>query len=61
MTEQLICCICSKPIPDKRGWRFGNNAEPVAHGRCCDRCDNEVVIPTRIARLMAAANQRAKP
>ena len=29
-------------------WDSGHNAEPVNRGRCCDKCNNEVVIPTRI-------------
>lgn len=27
---------------------FGNNAEPVNSGRCCDECNISVVIPARI-------------
>ncbi len=27
---------------------WGNNAEPVNSGRCCDVCNNSVVIPARI-------------
>lgn len=57
MTEQLICCICNKPIePTASGWAGGNNADPVADGRCCNRCDNEVVIPARIRLMMRAAD-----
>ena len=26
-------------------WTEGNNAQPVADGRCCDACDCMVVIP----------------
>jgi hypothetical protein len=30
---------------------FGHNAEPVKRGRCCNRCNDAVVIPERM-RLM---------
>lgn len=51
MKKPLICVICKEPIPDVKGWALGNNAQPVADGRCCDYCDATVVIPARI-RLM---------
>ena len=61
MTEQpLICCLCNKPIPEKHGWKLGNNAEPVAEGRCCDPCDNEIVIPYRIVMMARAARDHGR-
>ena len=30
---------------------FGNNAEPVNKGRCCDTCNFTVVIPRRIKEM----------
>jgi hypothetical protein len=42
---KLICVICGKAIGDE----FGNNAMPVIEGRCCDKCNWEVVIPRRLA------------
>lgn len=54
----LICCICELPIPAKGTWTHGNNAEPVVkNGRCCDECDNMVVIPTRIALIVASRRE----
>lgn len=41
----MKCCICGKLI---KGW--GNNAEPVAPGKCCDECNAVVVIPSRLFR-----------
>lgn len=41
-----ICCICGK-----RYHGYGNNAEPVKDGECCDECDYNVVIPARILLL----------
>ena len=38
-----VCVICGCDIYD-----FGNNAEPVKNGRCCDTCNDTVVIPKRI-------------
>ena len=38
------CCICHEPYRE-----YGNNARPVANGRCCSYCDDHVVIPARIA------------
>lgn len=46
--KTFICCLCKK---ESTG--FGNNPAPVAlKGRCCDKCDREVVIPTRIEAVM---------
>ena len=55
----LICVICKKPIPVVGGWAGGSNAEPVAEGRCCAKCDARVVIPTRIAMLRLASKGSA--
>lgn len=37
------CSICGRTIEG-----YGNNAWPVNDGRCCDKCDDEVVVPRRI-------------
>ena len=44
------CCICTREILPRPGstWRGGNNAEPVAPGRCCNVCDSMVVLPERM-------------
>ena len=41
--ESKICCICKKPFDG-----YGNNAEPVCSGRCCDECNMKEFIPARI-------------
>ena len=41
--EANICSICGKPYTG-----YGNNADPVNKGRCCDTCNETVVIPERI-------------
>lgn len=37
------CSICGKGYAG-----YGNNAEPVNNGRCCDNCNTYIVIPRRI-------------
>jgi len=39
-----ICSICSRRFTE-----WGNNAEPVNSGICCDSCNSNVVIPTRFS------------
>lgn len=46
--DKKICSICKK---EYSGW--GNNAEPVNSGRCCDKCNTEKVIPARLALFFA--------
>ncbi len=40
------CSICNNKITG-----FGNNAEPVNNGRCCDTCNFTKVIPARLEML----------
>jgi hypothetical protein len=44
----MKCIICKGEIEQKEHWAEGNNAEPIAKGRCCDACNMTVVIPTRL-------------
>jgi hypothetical protein len=48
----LSCSICQENIEHKKQgsmiWADGNNAQPVNAGRCCDKCDCYIVIPTRL-------------
>ena len=44
--EEGICSICFKKYT-----HWGNNAEPVSKGRCCDKCNEEQVIPARLFEL----------
>ena len=42
--EKYICCICGKEFEG-----YGNNPDPVKkEGRCCDECNQKVVIPKRM-------------
>ena len=45
--EVKTCCICGKKF---RG--FGNNAQPVKDGRCCDECNSTVVINARLEQMI---------
>ena len=44
--ESKICCICKKPFDG-----YGNNAEPICSGICCDECNMKEVIPARMRML----------
>lgn len=37
------CSICGKKYEG-----YGNNAQPVNDGRCCDKCNSTIVVPRRI-------------
>lgn len=46
----MLCSICFDQIPvhQPHGWDKGHNAEPVNSGRCCDVCNDNVVISARL-------------
>jgi len=46
----MKCVICNKDIKKVGNWEYGNNALPIADGRCCDQC-NTIVIIERFKRL----------
>ena len=55
--EMKKCSICNDYIDvmmvdGERGWDDGHNAEPVNGGRCCNKCNDDVVIPTRLAQAL---------
>lgn len=56
------CSICSEKIqlhktPEgKVYWSDGHNAQPVNNGRCCDDCNEQVVIPVRLASFFGKDN-----
>lgn len=41
------CCLCNKPIIG-----YGNNAEPVKSGICCNKCNVNIVIPARFELII---------
>ena len=53
MEEKHTCCICGQEFTG-----YGNNPYPVnsdEDARCCDDCNDTVVIPARLGEL---ANRR---
>lgn len=42
--KEGICVICLGAY-----YNWGNNAEPVTEGRCCDDCNMQQVIPARLS------------
>ena len=42
----MKCCICRNQIEvhPLSLWDRGNNAQPVMDGRCCDVCNDTVVL-----------------
>jgi len=42
----MKCTICKETITG-----YGNNAQPINDGRCCDKCNDSHVVPLRIALL----------
>ena len=47
----MKCVICNEKITaDPYGWEGGQNAEPVATGQCCYKCDIDVVLATRLVQ-----------
>lgn len=49
--KKKICSICQKEFKE-----FGNNAQPINDGRCCDKCNGLVII----ARLNIVARRNEK-
>ena len=55
MTAPPICSICQLPYEE-----FGNNAEPINDGRCCNFCNNTVVVPVRLRRFQVLREEQRK-
>ena len=45
--------ICGGPIVG-----FGSNAQPAKDGLCCDRCNERVVLPALLERILDAEHKR---
>ena len=62
-TKLQICVVCNQTIQPKylgkdkdnndAYWYEGNNALPIADGRCCDPC-NGIVVADRLASVRIA-------
>ena len=55
----MKCTICGLKIKtDFDGiWDGGHNAEPVNEGRCCEKCNDTIVIPMRLRQFEATINK----
>jgi len=51
--SEKICSICQRKFAE-----FGNSAQPVNDGRCCNRCNDVVVIPARIRAMRRERGKR---
>ena len=45
------CILCGEDYG-----KFGHNPQPLSDGRCCDKCNCEKVIPTRLKELEEKQN-----
>ena len=53
--KKQICSICQAPYKE-----FGNNAQPVNKGRCCDECNTTVVVLARVNIIIQKQNEILK-
>lgn len=54
MNKQHVCCLCGITFNG-----YGNNPWPLSHDiedRCCDMCNDNKVIPTRLAIMKKNPN-----
>tara|TARA_R110002012_G_scaffold122700_1_gene272882 strand:+ start:3923 stop:4087 length:165 start_codon:yes stop_codon:yes gene_type:complete len=52
MSKPKNCSICYEPIKG-----FGNNAEPINSGICCDACNYAAVLPKRLSLLFSSKSK----
>ena len=58
----MMCVICHKEIEKQYTeegvmyWDQGNSAEPIAEGRCCNKCNDTIVTPTRVTEMIVQMN-----
>ena len=53
--ENTVCCICGKSMGG-----YGNNAQPLYNGRCCDDCNNSYVMPSRFMSYLISKDSKKK-
>lgn len=55
MSEKFVCCLCGKHCEG-----FGNNPAPLrTKGRCCDFCDQAVIL-VRIGQALNGGKHENK-
>ena len=51
----MKCCICEETFEDEHG---GNSVRPLNRdGKCCNKCNEEVIIPLRLLENIARKEQ----
>lgn len=48
--EKIKCSICNAVEIDGF-YEYGNNAEPINNGECCNLCNEDFVIPARLKQI----------
>jgi hypothetical protein len=56
MEDHRICSICHR-----RYVEWGHSAQPVNNGRCCNYCNDYVVIPAKLKGAAADAEKKQAP
>jgi len=50
----MKCSICTSEIDvQANGYEGGHNAFPISNGRCCTICNDNVVVPMRMAFMIS--------
>ena len=58
----MKCDICKSKIDvQANGYEGGHNAFPLSNGRCCTRCNDNEVVPMRIAIIAAGRPMPTRP
>ena len=59
----MKCSICKEKISadisngifySNGKWDDGHNAQPITDGRCCDVCNDTIVVPARLMQFFLA-------
>jgi hypothetical protein len=63
-TKPKYCSICQREFSpeichNSYTAMYGNNAQPVNDGKCCDRCNTHVVIPARINQIYRLEHEKS--
>lgn len=53
--EEFTRCLCGKTVLG-----YGNNAQPLVDGRCCDRCNRKVLQARLTAYLKEMTGEENK-
>ena len=58
----MKCSICTSKIDiQANGFEGGHNAFPLSNGRCCTRCNDNEVVPMRIAIIASGRPMPTQP